>query len=371
MAFDSSTEDLNRGKNSTVFLWYPRSPMRRLGPFPLALLALSTSLLACQAATRLIFPPTASLSIIPAATPQTPQPANSIASTSCPDETASIMQASNAISQLSGLSGAENSSNQDAISLVTYKVVGDQIGIPVLGNVPDSLKDYQKDFALQKQSWDLFAKLIPAPDRKLVEFYQVITDGPDNILAAVKQTSKDPSRWVLEIDIADAGNTKNLVYTLIHEFGHLLTLNSTQVPPDLKVFDNPESNLIYNQEADACPDYFTGEGCSLPMSYINIFFDRYWKGLYDEWLKIDNIQDDQRRHDRLDSFYDKYRDQFVDDYAVTDPAEDIAETWTFFVLSPKPEGQSISDQKIMFFYEYPNLVQLRSEILQNLCSLNP
>lgn len=349
------------------FLWYPRSAMRRQGSIIYAPLALSIALLACQAATRLIFPNTPSVSF---ASPIAPLPSTSTAAVSCPIETASIMRASNATSQLGGLSVTE-SDNQDAVTLVTYQVIGDQIGIPVLANVPDSLKDYQKDYALQEQSWKLFTSLIPAPRRKLLEFYQVITDGPDNILAAVKQAPKDPSRWVLEIDVADAGNTKNLVYTLIHEFGHLLTLNSSQVPPDMKVFDNPDNNQVYNQEADACPDYFTGEGCSLPTSYINIFFSRYWQGLYYEWLKIENIQDDQRRQDRLDRFYNKYRDQFVDDYAVTDPAEDIAETWTFFVLSPKPDGQSISDQKILFFYEYPDLVQLRGEILQNLCTINP
>jgi hypothetical protein len=33
----------------------------------------------------------------------------------------------------------------------------------------------------------------------------------------------------------------------------------------------------------------------------------------------------------------KYKDQFVTDYAVTTPEEDIAESWTFFVLAP-PKG---------------------------------
>ena len=49
------------------------------------------------------------------------------------------------------------------------------------------------------------------------------------------------------------------------------------------------------------------------------------------------------------AFYQKYKDQFVDDYAVTDPNEDIAETWAFFVLSPKPQGDTIADQKIVVF----------------------
>jgi hypothetical protein len=61
----------------------------------------------------------------------------------------------------------------------------------------------------------------------------------------------------------------------------------------------------------------------------------------------------------------------VDDYAVTDPSEDIAETWAFFVLSPKPQGGTVSDQKLLFFYQYPELVQVRGQILQNLCKAHP
>jgi hypothetical protein len=51
--------------------------------------------------------------------------------------------------------------------------------------------------------------------------------------------------------------------------------------------------------------------------------------------------------------------------------EDIAESWAFFVLSPKPELKSIADEKILFFYEYPELVELRTQILNNICAEFP
>ena len=51
--------------------------------------------------------------------------------------------------------------------------------------------------------------------------------------------------------------------------------------------------------------------------------------------------------------------------------EDIAETWAFYVLSARPPGISVEDQKIQFFYRYPELVALRAQILNNLCALNP
>jgi len=65
-----------------------------------------------------------------------------------------------------------------------------------------------------------------------------------------------------------------------------------------------------------------------------MFFDKFWNSLYPEWHQIDIIQNDNKRQDKLEAFYKKYKDQFVDDYAVTDPNEDFAETWAFFLLSP-------------------------------------
>ena len=261
--------------------------------------------------------------------------------------------------------------NQADIPLVIYTVNGDQISNPILEKVPEDLVKYQNDIALQNQAWDLFVKIIPQDQRLLVHQYEIITDGPGDVLGAVEQTPYDPNAWMLEVDIADVPDTKNLVFTMLHEFGHLLTLNPAQVPPDIKVFNNPLDDNIYNQEANACSTYFPGEGCSLEKSYINVFYNHFWTGIYTEWQRIDNIQNDQKRQNRLEAFYNKYRDQFVDDYAVTDPSEDIAETWAYYILSPKPEGNSLVEQKIKFFNQYPELVQLRQQILQNLCAAKP
>lgn len=69
----------------------------------------------------------------------------------------------------------------------------------------------------------------------------------------------------------------------------------------------------------------------------------------------------------LDEFYANHREQFVSPYAATNPREDIAESWTEFILRPKPSGTSIADQKVLFFYEFPELVQAREEIIQGVC----
>ncbi len=330
------------------------------------------STLACRAATRLIsgdtpVPPARSAATFPA--PASPT-ATSQASDSCPAETSSILDAANNSTYQSSFPSVDTGDQSD-IPLVIYTVSGNEIANPILEKVPRNLIRYQDDYKLQKQSWDLFAAIIPPDQRAIVRQYEIITDGQGGVLGAVEQSSFDPNSWMLEVDIADAPDTKDLVFTMLHEFGHLLTLNPSQVPPDLKVFDNPTNDDIYNQEVNACSTYFPGEGCSLANSYINVFFDRFWTDIYAEWQKIDDIENDQKRENRLESFYRKYREQFIDDYAVTDPSEDIAETWAYYILSPEPKGSSIADQKIKFFYQFPELVRLRQQILTNLCAANP
>ena len=46
----------------------------------------------------------------------------------------------------------------------------------------------------------------------------------------------------------------------------------------------------------------------------------------------------------------------------------VAETFAYFVYSPKPTGNTIKDQKILFFYNYPEFVQARDQILNNTCA---
>jgi hypothetical protein len=164
---------------------------------------------------------------------------------------------------------------------------------------------------------------------------------------------------VLSIDPADAVDPDELTASLVHEFGHLLTLNNEQVPAlpaDLAPF-------AYDQAAIACSTYFSFEGCSHDDAYINVFVARFWADIIDEFnalAELDQFSD--RFWDGLDEFERKYGDRFVTEYAMTDPAEDIAESFMVFVLEDRPGGASIADQKVLFFYEYPELVSLRATI---------
>lgn len=269
-----------------------------------------------------------------------------------------------------GTGGSEDREPDDYY-LVYYNVSGDEISDPSFETVPDEFLDEQDDTAAQESAWQFFSGLIPLEDRSMVGEYVIFSDGPRNRLAAVEQTRDDPAQWALEVDIADVENRYELAFTLAHEYGHLLTLSPSQVPPDQELFDHPNSRRLYEQKDAACTTYFTGEGCSLPDSYINTFFERYWAGFYDEWRLIDELsdQDDQSEYyDQLFAFYKAHEDQFIDDYAATNAAEDLAETFAYFVFAPVPGGDTIADEKVRFFRDYPELAALRERIRRNTCA---
>lgn len=244
------------------------------------------------------------------------------------------------------------SSSEDAI--ITYQVQGNKILNPEPGAITSDLQAYQDDAAAHERIWVLFANLIPANQRAYISRFAIYTDGPDEVMAFVEPDPDDPSRWVLSVDIIDAQNPDELTYTLIHEFAHVLTLNETQVAFDNEIFNQPDDEDLFAEAESSCPTYFPGEGCSLGDSYINAFFDAFWSDIYEEWLESDPESDE---------FYLAYEDQFVTDYAATNPGEDIAESFTSFVMEPKPDGDTIAEEKVLFFYEYPELVQLRAEIV--------
>ncbi len=251
----------------------------------------------------------------------------------------------------------------EEVSLVKYVITGNDISAPEYEDVANDLLDEQKDTAAHQKIWDYFSAIIPADSRSFVSNYVVFTDGKNGTLAAVEQTFHDPYAWMIEIDIADTEDMQELTFTLIHEFGHLLTLNSEQVIVNEKVFNNYEDEDIYFEAEENCATYFTGEGCAKPSSYFNLFIDEFWEDIYDEWNSIQGMDDDDEYYEALDNFYFDHEDQFLTDYAVTNPGEDIAETWAFFVTQPKPAGNTIAEKKVLFFYEFPELVELRNEII--------
>lgn len=80
------------------------------------------------------------------------------------------------------------------------------------------------------------------------------------------------------------------------------------------------------------------------------------------------MNSDEELEDLVHAFYRKHEEQFVREYAATNLREDIAESFMYFVLEPRPRDGSIVSQKIKFFYDFPELVDMRKQMIQNMCS---
>lgn len=331
---------------------------------PLAALALWVSSLACVTVLgeEPAYPAFPSDKLTFEQTPKEPAPAPPQTRQICPTVTEQIIELAVYYDE-----NFEEHLLDEELTLVVYAVEGDDIFDPQYNEVPLEFREAQKDAYAHQRVWEHFTALIPAAQRKMLAEYGITTDGYSGTLASVAQTEFDPNSWALYIDFADTSNAYELTYTLIHEFAHLLTLGPDQVTPSLAIFNNPDDDEVYFNEISACPYYFPGEGCARLHSYIHNFFQAFWTDIHEEWNEINLEEDEDLYNEKLDDFYDKYKDRFVTSYAVTNPEEDIAETFTFFILSPKPAGNTAAEKKILFFYQYPELVELREMILNNVC----
>lgn len=198
--------------------------------------------------------------------------------------------------------------------------------------------------------WRVFAAIIPAQQLSLVREYYV--NGPENAGGASVIPVDDFLReWQLSIDeksvdLRDQQDMQNLAFLLVHEFGHILTLNHEQVEAD---YPGCENRIELE------------EGCAREDSYINLFVQRFWTPQMLSEAKAESAE----------AVYGRYRNYFLDEYAATNPVEDIAESFSIFVEEEQPEDcqVSIAEQKLCFFYDFSELVILRSQIRAGVAEL--
>lgn len=233
------------------------------------------------------------------------------------------------------------------------------------------LKDTGAEVDKYQEIWNMFTKIVPREYRTEVNGFDVYTDGVDNTIAAVYRNENDVNKWILAVDKNDIFvNGKideyTLQYAFIHELNHLIVLDNDQIEfiEDMFYVETEEEFFrLYEKERLNCETYFTTFGCSNSNSYMYAFFEKYWEDKYDEYLRISNITDEDEYFSELRDFYNSYPNEFVTEYAVSEPEEDIAESFTTFVLDKKPLSDlTVKNQKVLFFYEYPELVALRNSI---------
>jgi hypothetical protein len=257
-----------------------------------------------------------------------------------------------------------------SFDLVVYKVKGDEILEPAILYVPSEYQKYQEDTASHLRIWEFYVAIIPPELRKLVKEFVIFTDGPNGEAGAwVRPSPTEKDYWQVGFDLLDSDYPLFVADALVHETGHLLTLNTSQIPEDKDhyyFYDSREDNVL------GCSQYAVDGKCSLSSSYINLFYQKFWKDLYKEWWEADQeaqkTGSSEEYWQAMGQFYDKHSELFLNSYAATNIEEDMAESFSFFVLNARPSGSSVSERKVSFYYEFPELVEYRQQIIEGLCS---
>ncbi len=229
-----------------------------------------------------------------------------------------------------------DSYNEDDTLLASFKVVDGKL-------VSSDASAEQLEQA--NTIWDRFTQIIPASERTMLNTFELMS--ADYGGAHVYADEADPTKWIMGVDNSMVGD--DLDYVLIHEFGHLLTLKASEVPP--------------SSDDGSCPTINPGEGCALSQSTLAEFVAAFWpQSLQDELRSLHEADD----WDGLDAYYADNADSFVTDYAMSNAVEDLAETFTEFVLKDRPAGNTIADQKVQMLWADQDMVSLRAEIRSRL-----
>lgn len=244
--------------------------------------------------------------------------------------------------------------------IISYSVAGDRLGTSKILSEDKEYEEFSSKKEQHAHLWALITSVIPLENRGMVKEFVLFTDGMDSTLGFVSPLQTNTAHWRLAIDFQDTSNLKDFYYTLVHEFGHLLTLNQREVPPSSSI--GADDNLV-EEAMRTCETYYALQGCSNADSYIYDFYKEFWTNRYDEWLEMDVASTETAQRE----FFDRYIDDFLTVYAVSHPEEDIADSWAHFIFSKKPVNPTtVAQRKIAFFYNYPELVELRKMVLKNL-----
>jgi len=229
-------------------------------------------------------------------------------------------------------------SEEESEPLAEYSIEADLNLVELENTMPDNDDMF-------REIWRDTKRILPERWLKnaFSEFH-INSDGEEGTLAYVQADEYQEGRWIIAFDDLDYTgiNDKEFIHTVIHEFGHVVFLGEDQLDAEF---------------AEPCNTYRVEEGCSKSNSHINHFYQTFWTTLIDENLAADGDEDE------LLAFYEKYPNQFISEYAATDPVEDAAEVFTHFVLREKPNlANTVINEKILFMHTQAPLAALRTEL---------
>ncbi|MEI6811062.1 MAG: thrombospondin type 3 repeat-containing protein, partial [Candidatus Nomurabacteria bacterium] len=213
-----------------------------------------------------------------------------------------------------------------------------------LGNLIENSDVKAPDEALNKTLWGMFVVSNPPEVIDRISKFEVYPNEHNGNYGFVQPDDQSKGNWKLGVRIpihllkgTQELDTSELYATFLHEGMHIVNLSgdtqidSSKTPPC-------STHLAMNRSGKLV--------CSLENSYLMSFIKRYWQ--YNP------------TNESATSLYQTKA--FVSAYATTKPGEDIAETYAIFIAGNKPTDNSVASQKILFFYNFPELVSFRSTV---------
>lgn len=228
----------------------------------------------------------------------------------------------------------------------------------------------KKDFPViveEKEDYEEYKEIINLEKEALAGIYDnyfkgffIFTDGEGNMLSDSCDYQKE-TRGYLGIDIEDFKNgiendfdRSRFFYSMTREVANVLVTEKNQID--------------YFKIATLClTDFKIIKSAARKDAYIYQFYNRFW----DDTMYLDsiatsyNIKPNARKY-----FYLRHRDEFLNEYASENPFKDLIESMTRFILLDKYADNSVTDDKIRYFYEFPEIMELKEIINQNINKLS-
>lgn len=211
------------------------------------------------------------------------------------------------------------------------------------------VKKATKQLATYKNAWNELRKIIPDSMLKNFREFNISTDGQYGVLAFVQNIDEKGKTWKISVDPADMKDKKSFANTVIHEYGHYLSLNHTQAT----YLKNGEEEAFFMKDFDT---YTEPLMVTKQNSYINQFYNKYWK----EFAMDRDINTNSQL------FYFRHSDKFIGSYASTSCAEDFAECFSFYVLPSNQKLTKEQQEKLDFFDQFKEVREMKKKILSNM-----
>lgn len=227
--------------------------------------------------------------------------------------------------------------NSDIKPIAVYEIENDNINLKS-GELSEA--DKQRAVDVYKN----FTRLFPKEWIEHIKLLEINRDDK-NKYAAYINLDEENFNTKLGINLTEgylglSRESENLVY--IHEFAHSFSYNKNQLDTkkefDVENFSNFKEN-----------------------SYLKAFNEAFWKNAPKNW-RYNSVKEQED----ADNFYRLNKDKFISPYSSVNVMEDFAESFVAFVLEDSTlTSNRLIDKKTNFFYQYPELVLLRIQILKN------